>query len=176
MSGARRALYVGRFQPFHLGHLEAVRYILSREPEIIIVVGSAQYSHSLDNPFTTGERVTMIRLALDEAGINPSRYFIIPVPDLHMHMTWVAYVVNYVPRFDVVYTNEPVTHRLFLESGYRVESIPYFRREVYSATEIRRRILCGESWEELVPRSVARFIKEIGGEQRLRDLAKTDKV
>ncbi|MEM3816353.1 MAG: adenylyltransferase/cytidyltransferase family protein, partial [Candidatus Bathyarchaeia archaeon] len=34
-----RALYVGRFQPFHLGHLEAVRYILNNAAELVIVVG-----------------------------------------------------------------------------------------------------------------------------------------
>ncbi|MEM2915309.1 MAG: adenylyltransferase/cytidyltransferase family protein, partial [Candidatus Bathyarchaeia archaeon] len=60
-----RALYVGRFQPFHLGHLEAVKYMLRNSKEVIIVIGSAQESHTLTNPFTAGERVYMIRLALD---------------------------------------------------------------------------------------------------------------
>ncbi|MBS7649487.1 adenylyltransferase/cytidyltransferase family protein, partial [Candidatus Bathyarchaeota archaeon] len=70
-----RALYVGRFQPFHLGHLEAAKYILQNAREIIIVVGSAQESHTLENPFTAGERVYMIRLALNEANIDPGRYY-----------------------------------------------------------------------------------------------------
>ena len=171
-----RALYVGRFQPFHLGHLKAIQHILGKASEVIIVVGSAQYSHTLNNPFTTGERVMMIRLALSEAGIDPSRYYIIPVPDVHMHMLWVSQVVGYAPKFDVVYTNEPLTSRLFLESGFKVKPVPFHKREIYSATEIRRRILNEENWEELVPESVARFIKEIDGVKRLRDLAKTDKV
>jgi nicotinamide mononucleotide adenylyltransferase len=34
----------------------------------------------------------------------------------------------------------------------------------------------GEDWEELVPKSVAAFIKEIDGINRLQDLNKTDKV
>ncbi|RLF01945.1 MAG: nicotinamide-nucleotide adenylyltransferase, partial [Thermoprotei archaeon] len=55
-----RGLFVGRFQPFHLGHLKALRWILEREDEVIICIGSAQYSHSLRNPFTVGERVEMI--------------------------------------------------------------------------------------------------------------------
>ncbi|MEM2501017.1 MAG: nicotinate-nucleotide adenylyltransferase, partial [Candidatus Bathyarchaeia archaeon] len=87
-----------------------------------------------------------------------------------------SHVCSYTPKFDVVYSNEPLTRRLFIESGFRVESIPFFRREIYSATEIRRRILSDANWEELLPRSVAAYIREIGGIERLKDLAKTDKV
>jgi len=90
---------------------------------------------------------------------------------------WVAQVVGYTPRFEVVYSNEPLTRRLFLEDGrFQVKSVPFYEREIFSATEIRKRILRGENWKELVPESVARFIEEIGGVRRLRDLTKTDKV
>ncbi|MEM2631015.1 MAG: nicotinamide-nucleotide adenylyltransferase [Candidatus Bathyarchaeia archaeon] len=172
----RRGLFVGRFQPFHLGHLNVVKEILKEVDELIIVVGSAQYSHRVDNPFTTGERLLMIRKALDEAGIDYRRVWVLPVPDVHIHMVWVSTVEGYTPRFDVVYSNEPLTRRLFIEAGYEVKSIRYHKREVYSATEIRERMLKGENWEELVPKSVAEFIKEIGGVERLRDLFKSDKV
>lgn len=171
-----RALYVGRFQPFHLGHLEAVKHILRNAEEIIIVVGSAQESHTLDNPFTAGERAYMIRIALNEAGIDPAKYYIIPVIDLDVHGIWVSHVCSYVPKFDVVYSNEPLTRRLFIESGFKVEPIPFFKRNVCSATEIRRRMLANANWEELLPKSVVNFIKEIKGIERLKDLAKTDKV
>ena len=171
-----RALYVGRFQPFHLGHLEAVKHILNESDEVVIVIGSAQHSHTLENPFTAGERATMIRLALDEAGIDPGRYYIIPVTDLDVHGIWVSHVVSLVPKFDVVYTNEPLTRRLFLECGFEVRPIPFYKRELCSATEIRRRMLAGRSWEELLPGSVVEFIREINGVERLRDLAKTDEV
>jgi len=171
-----RALYVGRFQPFHLGHLEAVKYILSNSREIIIVIGSAQESHTLENPFTAGERVYMIKIALSEINVDPGRYYIIPVIDLDVHSLWVSHVCSHVPKFDVVYSNEPLTRRLFIEGGFRVESIPFFKRELCSATEIRRRMLVGLNWEELVPKSVAAYIKEINGIERLKDLAKTDKA
>jgi len=48
----KRGLFVGRFQPFHLGHLGVVKDILNEVDELVIVVGSAQYSHRIDNPFT----------------------------------------------------------------------------------------------------------------------------
>ncbi|MBS7640151.1 MAG: nicotinamide-nucleotide adenylyltransferase [Candidatus Bathyarchaeia archaeon] len=171
-----RALYVGRFQPFHLGHLEAIKYILSKANEIIIVVGSSQESHTLENPFTAGERIYMIKLALNEVGIDPSKYYIIPVADLDIHSLWVSHVCSQVPKFDVVYSNEPLTRRLFIESGFRVESIPFYKRDICSATEIRRRMLLDQNWEELLPKSVASFIKEIKGVERLKDLTKSDKI
>lgn len=171
-----RALYVGRFQPFHLGHLEAIKYILSAANEIIIAVGSSQESHTLENPFTAGERIYMIRLALDEEKIDPRRYYIIPVADVYIHSLWVSHVCSQVPKFDVVYSNEPLTRRLFIESGFKVESIPFYKREICSATEIRRRMLLDLNWEELLPKSVAAYIKEINGVERLKDLAKTDKI
>ena len=172
----QRALYIGRFQPFHLGHLEAIRYMLSKSKEIVIVIGSAQDSHTMDNPFTAGERVQMIRLALNEASFDPSRYYIIPVTDLEIHGIWVSHLCSYVPEFDVVYSNEPLTKRLFMESDFRVKSIPFFRRKECSATEIRRRMLSGEDWQKLLPKSVVKFISQINGVERLNDLTKTDKA
>jgi len=172
----KRGIFVGRFQPPHKGHLGAIKNILEKVDELVIIVGSSQYSHRLDNPFTTGERITMIRKALEEEGIQSSRYWVIPVPDVHLHMLWVSQVVSYSPKFGVVYTNEPLTRRLFIEAGFKVEPVAFIERKVYSATEIRKRMLNGENWEELVPKSVARFIKEIDGVARLRDLTKTDVV
>lgn len=172
----KRGIFVGRYQPFHKGHLEAIKKIVDVVDELIIVVGSSQYSHRVDNPFTAGERVTMIRRALIEEGIQLRRIWIIPVPDVHQHMLWVSQIVGYCPKFDIVYANEPLTRRLFLEAGFRVEQVPPIRREVYLATEIRKRILAGKEWEDLVPSSVAKFIKEIEGDARLRDLNKTDTV
>jgi len=172
----KRGIFVGRFQPPHKGHLGAIKNILKKIHELIIIVGSSQYSHRLNNPFTTGERITMVRKALEEEGIQPSRYWIIPVPDVHLHMLWVSQIIGYTPKFEVVYTNEPLTRRLLIEAGFRVESVPFIKRKIYSASEIRNRMLNGENWEELVPKSVECFIKEIDGVARLRDLIRTDVV
>ncbi len=172
----KRGVFVGRFQPFHKGHLEAVKDILREVDELVIVVGSSQYSHKLENPFTAGERITMIRKAIEDCGIQAPRYWIVPVPDANGQMVWVAQVVGYSPKFDVVYSNEPLTRRLFVEAGFKVKPVAFHRRKVYSATEIRKRMLSEKDWEELVPKSVADFIKEIGGIERLRDLTITDAI
>ena len=171
-----RGLYVGRFQPFHLGHLEAIQRVLKEADEAVIVIGSAQYSHNTNNPFTAGERLVMIRRALKEADVDYSRVWGVPVPDVHLHMLWVAALEGYTPPFNVVYSNEPLTRRLFMEAGYKVKSIRFYDRKEYNSTLVREKMLQGDSWTSLVPESVAEFITEIDGVNRLRDLNRTDKV
>jgi len=172
----KRALFVGRFQPFHYGHLHAIEAILEEADELLIVVGSAQMSHEPDNPFTAGERLEMIKNALDAAGIDRDLYMLIPIPDAPAHRVWVSQVESQAPRFDVVYTNQPLTRRLLVEAGYEVRRIELHERERYEASEIRHRILKDEDWRDLVPPEVYDFVKAIGGEERIQDLAKSDTV
>ncbi len=171
-----RGLYVGRFQPFHLGHLDTIKYALKQVDELVIVIGSAQYSHNTTNPFTAGERLVMVRQALREAGVANSNLWIVPVPDVHLHMLWVSAVEGYTPKFKAVFSNEPLTKRLFMEAGYEIRTIPLFERKVYNSTYVRERMVKDDSWKELVPKSVTDFILEIDGVDRLRDLARTDQV
>ena len=170
----KRGIFVGRFQPIHKGHIGAIKNILKTVDELIIIVGSSQHSHTLINPFTTGERITMIKRAMKEVSIPLTKCWVIPVPDVHIHMLWVSQIVGYSPKFDIVYTNESLTRRLFIEAGFEVEPIPFIERNFYSASKIRDRILNGRNWEELVPKSVAHFIKKINGVARLQDLTKKD--
>jgi len=171
-----RAVFVGRFQPFHFGHLHAIRTILQEVDELILVVGSAQMSHEPNNPFTAGERIEMIQSALDVAAIDRMEYLIIPLPDAPAHRVWVSQVESQIPRFDVVYSNQSLTRRLLIEAGYEVRGIKMFERGKYEATEIRKRILKGEDWSDLVPSEVYQIVQDIDGENRIRDLAKTDSV
>ncbi len=170
-----RGLYVGRFQPFHIGHLDAIKTVLKEVDELVIVIGSAQYSHRHTNPFTAGERLVMIRSALTEAGIPDSKVWVVPVPDVHLHMLWVSAVEGYTPHFKLVYTNEPLTRRLFNEAGYEVRGIQLFERQMYMSTNVREKMLHGDDWVKLVPPSVADFIEKIDGVSRIRDLAKNDR-
>ena len=171
-----RALFVGRFQPFHYGHLYAIQKILEQADELIIVVGSAQMSHEPDNPFTAGERIEMIQAALTDANINRDRYVLIPIADAPSHRTWVSYVESQTPRFNIVFSNQSLTKRLLIEAGYDVQGIPLHSRSNFQATEIRRRILKQEDWRDLVPDSVYRIVKEIEGDIRIRDLHETDVI
>jgi len=168
-----RGIIIGRFQPFHKGHLEVIKKIAEEVDEIIIGIGSAQKSHTLDNPFTAGERILMITQSLKDYNLT---YYPIPIKDIEFNSIWVSYVESLTPPFDVVYSGNPLVRVLFEERGYKVKKPKMFNRREYSGTEIRRRMLNGEEWEHLVPEAVVDVIKEIKGVERLRKLAQTDKI
>lgn len=162
------SLIIGRFQPLHKGHMDVIRKVASVSRKTTIGIGSAQYSHTEQNPFTAGERYRMIAETLVEEGF--SDFYIVPVEDLNRYSLWVAQVVSMCPGFSIVYSNNPYTRRLFSEAGFEVRDSPLYNRNIYSGTEVRKRILEGEDWESLVPPAVARVIKEIDGVGRIRQL------
>jgi len=166
----RRGLFVGRFQPVHKGHIKALEFVFSQVDEVVIGIGSAQASHTLKNPFTTSERMEMLIRALDEAGLD-KRYYLIPLPDINFNAIWATYVVSMIPRFDVVFTGNSLVAQLFREKGYEVVVQPMFRKDILSATEIRKRMIEGEPCEELVPESVVEYIRDIKGVERIKMLA-----
>jgi nicotinamide-nucleotide adenylyltransferase len=169
----RRGLYLGRFQPYHLGHHQVLRQIAQEVDEIIIGIGSAQKSHEIENPFTAGERVLMVSSALDEFDI---KHYVIPIEDIQRNSLWVSHVKSMVPPFEIAYTNNPLVIELLSEAGIEVKQSPLFKRNHYSGTEIRRRMLKDEKWEHFVPENVVEIIREIDGVNRMKTVAKSDHV
>jgi nicotinamide-nucleotide adenylyltransferase len=167
----KRGFYIGRFQPYHNGHQSVLEHIADEVDEIIIGVGSAQLSHQVDNPFTAGERVLMITRSL-----APLRcpFYVIPIEDIQRNALWVAHVRSMTPPFDLCYSSNPLVVQLFKEAGVRVQLPAMYERDTHSGTEIRRRMLKGERWENLVPPAVIQVIKEIDGTERLAQIARDD--
>ena len=165
MKDKRRALFLGRFQPFHRGHLHRVQEILREYEWVVLGVGSAQASYTSENPFTAAERFHMIEIAMEETGI--ANYSIIPLEDLRVHHLWVAHVRSQVPAFEVVFTNDPLSARLFRDHGVIVKQLPLWNRTECSGTEVRRRLKSREDWKALVPPGVGSFIEQVDGVGRL---------
>lgn len=168
-----RGLFVGRFQPFHNGHADAVRRLAAQHDELIIGIGSANVSHTIANPFTAGERTEMIRAALREARVGNA--VVVPIPDVGRNALWVSHVASLVPRFSVVHTNNPLPARLFSEAGYKVAPVPFFDRATFEGTRIRGLIAKdAKEWRGLVPAGVAKVILEVDGVARVRELSNPD--
>jgi len=168
-----KGLFVGRFQPFHLGHLKAIKWILERCENVTIVIGSSQESFTKRNPFTFEERKEMIKRSLEKESVKEERYEIIGVPDVFNCERWVKSILNKA-KFDVVFTRSLWVKQCFDLFEIPVKEHPMFGR--YSARKIRRMMEEDKDWEELVPRTVSKSVKEIRGIERLRHLAKTDKI
>jgi len=166
-----RGLLVGRFQPFHNGHLAVVQGVRAAHPDetLILGVGSAQASHTWDNPFTAGERAEMIERALAAASVDG--WTVVPLVDIDRHALWVAHVASLVPPFERVHTNNPLTRLLFERAGYVVESPPLVDRERFEGARIRSLIAAGATPRELLPPTVGTYLDAIDGWARLRLLA-----
>ncbi|MDY6764423.1 MAG: nicotinamide-nucleotide adenylyltransferase, partial [Halobacteria archaeon] len=162
-----RGFYVGRFQPFHLGHYNVIQDIEKEVDEIVVAIGSAQESHTIDNPFTAGERISMITKSLEAV---ESTTYVIPIEDMNRNSLWVGHIESMCPPFDVAYANNPLVIRLFQEEGIEVRKNHLFERDKYSGTKIRERMLEGKDWRHLVPDPVADVIDEINGVKRLRQI------
>jgi len=158
------ALYIGRFQPFHLGHLDAIKQILRKEKSIIIAIGSAQYSHTPENPFTADERRQMIKAALKEAKIPASKYKIFPVPNIESFPKWPKHVDKTLPPYGTVYTGSKIVKNLYKKYGcHEIKPIKFNLK--INATLIREKIRKNKNWRELIPASVAKLIEKFGVER-----------
>jgi nicotinamide-nucleotide adenylyltransferase len=163
-----RGLLIGRFQPFHRGHLAVVRAIRTDRAEapLLLGIGSAEESFTWENPFTAGERIEMIQRALDEAHV--ARVEVVPVADIRRHALWVRYLEGLLPAFDRVYTNNPLTQLLFERAGYDVVRPRLVDRRRFEGVRVRERLAAGRGWRDLVPPSVGRYLDTIEAPARLR--------
>jgi len=170
-----RGMIVGRFQPFHKGHLNAINYILSEVDDLIVIIAASQQSHQPSNPFTAGERYDMIHDALVDELSDITRVIIIPANDIQDNGLWVAHLTRLVPKFDVVYTNNPHTSYLFEQAGKEVRNPPLFERKGFSAQHIRQLLVEGKkNWKQFLPKAVVKKIMEIDGINRIQIINSTD--
>lgn len=160
-------LIVGRFQPLHNGHMKLIEHASQEVDWLIIGVGSSQESHTWENPFSAAERKLMIKKSIKVF----NRYELFELPDVNNDLIWVSHVKRILPEFNVVYANSEREIRLFREAGFEVVSTPFFSRDLYSGTEIRRRIAMDESWERLVPQGTIDVIREVDGVRRIKELS-----
>jgi nicotinamide-nucleotide adenylyltransferase len=173
--GIHRAVVIGRFQPFHNGHLLLTKQILRECNEAIIVVGSAQRNYTIANPFTAGERILMIRKSLIEGGVDVSKTIIIPLIDIEDNAIWFPMLISMLPPFDIIYSGNQLV--ISLASSYlEVRSPKFVRKKHYNGSYIRHRILSGLKWSNLVSKSVFDTIGSIDGINRIRKIGKHENL
>jgi len=167
--GTTRGFLIGRFQPFHNGHVQIVERIATEVDELVVGIGSAGDSHSVRNPFTAGERIMMITKTLEATEMVT---YTVPIEDLNRNSVWVSHVRSMSPRFDVAYSNNPLVIRLFTEAGVEVRQTPMYNRDDLKGSEIRDLMIEGGNWEEYLPEPVVEVVEEVNGIDRLRTVSR----
>jgi nicotinamide-nucleotide adenylyltransferase len=165
------SIYPGRFQPFHLGHLKAINYILNQEKELIIVIENAMESFTVANPFTAGERIDMIWNTLRDENIDLSKILLVPIANIENNALWVKYLKTLLPEFERCYSNNSLVKLLMEEAGVLVQEIPFLKRDLYQGTAIRAKILNNEPWQELVPEYVYKMIIDKALDKRIKKVS-----
>ncbi|MBA0908680.1 MAG: nicotinamide-nucleotide adenylyltransferase [Nitrosarchaeum sp.] len=161
-------LLIGRFQPFHLGHLNALHFALSKVDKLWIGLGSSNKPIEKNNPFSAEERKQMILSSTDES--IQQRIQIYFIPDLENHIKWIELIDTIVPKFDTIFTNDELTKHLYSKRDVCVESIPFFKRDILSGTNIRNIIFNNEKWEDLIPQGTRIFLNTLNLKDRLKIL------
>ncbi len=161
-------LLIGRFQPFHLGHLEALRFAFSKVDKLWVGLGSSNKSPEKNNPFSAEERKEMILSSIDDSMKEKiSIYFI---PDLDNHVKWIEKIDTIVPKFDIIFSNDELTNHLYSKRNIQVVSIPFLKRNELSGTNIRDLIIRDQNWNLLVPKGTENFLVNNNAKERLKNL------
>ena len=161
-------LLIGRFQPFHLGHLDALHFALSKVDKLWIGLGSSNKLPEKNNPFSAEERKQMILNSIDDSIKNKIEIYFIP--DFENHQKWVEHIDTIVPEFDIIFTNDEMTEYLYSKRGKKVFTIPFTKRDILSGTNIRDLIISDQTWENFVPDGTKKYLNQINAKQRLKNL------
>lgn len=159
-------LLIGRFQPFHLGHLEAILFGLSQVQNLWIGMGSSNRSNEMKNPFTADERKEMILSSIDKKTAEKIKIYYIP--DVADHSKWTQEIDSIIPKYDVVFSNDEFTQTLFQKRGIKVIPVTLKQRESLSGTNIRSKIANNQDWKDLVPEGTRNVLLKINAKDRLR--------
>ncbi|HEX5673579.1 MAG TPA: nicotinamide-nucleotide adenylyltransferase [Nitrososphaeraceae archaeon] len=170
-------LMIGRFQPFHNGHLKLAHQILNECEELIIAVGSSQFNFTFLNPFTAGERIYFIHSSLVESKFELSRVYILPILNLENNAIWVQHLKSMLPKFDSIYSGNKFVQELLTHSSenFKVHTPKFYNKNECNGTNIRMNIVMNKKWRDFVPSAVCKIILEIGGVQRIKVLFETQK-
>ena len=161
-------LLVGRFQPFHLGHLDAVLFGLSRTENLFIGVGSSNKFNEKKNPFSAEERKEMIISSIESSMLGRVKIF--EIPDVDNHEKWTFEIDQIMPKYDVVFTNDEFTKTLFKKRQINVIPVVLKEREKFSGTNIRQLIADDKNWQDLVPHGTRKVLDKLNAKERLKNL------
>lgn len=166
------AVFIGRFQPFHIGHLYVFEQALKSAQQLLVLVGSSGGARTLRNPFTFAERVAMIHAALPNEWCD--RVILKPLPDFtYNDAAWVKSVTQIVsetvanPKHSVAlvgHDKDETTYYLKLFPNWSY--IEVGNLDGINATAVRKRYftddLPAQFDSEILPPPTVKWLREFG--------------
>lgn len=157
-------LVVGRWQPFHLGHLELVRQA-AKFGEVTIVIGSSNKKNTRENPLSFAERKRLIESCLKAERLKAK---IIPQRDIGDNEKWVREIERKCRKVGLVISGNDLCRKIFREHGYLVMKPKFLKKYFYKGSAIREKIVAGKNWEKFLHPVVCRMLKQMKFEKRVK--------
>lgn len=178
-------VFIGRFQPFHLGHKDVVMQALKAAKEVIVVVGSSGKPSSTKNPWSFDERTKMIMDGLDLHGDDYGRVRIAPLYDqTYNDQKWAGSVQAIVD--DHLRTTGLTDPKIGIighakdASSYYLKMFPQWKlvehemNDVINATDLRALLFDKKNLkylQGLLPVATYRYIQEFASTDQFKKLA-----
>ncbi len=172
-------MFVGRFQPFTLGHAKVVEHLHSQNglPTVIFLVKAKtkKKEDSFKRPFDENDQVKMIKSAMKEYPIE--NVFVVDTAAIDKMFNQLR------PKYEPVLwgtgsdrmktygfqvNNDKYRKELGVDSDFRLEEIPRTDDNI-SATKVRNALLDGDEklFRKMTPKSLHKMYKEL--KQKLED-------
>ena len=129
-SGKNVAVVIGRFSPFHNGHLHVVETAAAENDYLVIVFGSARQARTFKSPWSDNNRVAMINQCFTERFGDKVQIRFAGVQDHYNDYHWEKDVVNKVIAAASLQPGDNVT--LY---GYEKDTSSYYLRMFQQAYE-----------------------------------------
>lgn len=121
-------VYIGRFEPFHDGHMTTLRQAVEVGNEVIIVIGSANAARNPKNPWTAKERQDMIVESAIAEGIDVSKLSFIHAEDRRYKETkWISFIDGTVS--DIIRSKTRKNDVSVALIGHEKDSSSYYLRQ-----------------------------------------------
>ncbi len=152
-------LVIGRFQPFHKGHLYLIKKAINHADKIIIAIGSSNKKDG-DNPLSYKIRTDMLRKMIEHEHLEDKVLKIVPSPDDTSDEAWLKLLFKHTGKFDIEIGNNDWTNDILEANGIKVLRIPYYKRDIYQGIFIRNLFKEGKNWQTRVPYYLVKFVEK----------------
>lgn len=157
MQKYKTGFLVGRFQPFHKGHLRLIKESFQYVESVIIGIGSVGINDQ-DNFLTYENRQKILNLIIEKEGWRDKVKKTVPLIDFHNDEKWLKNCLDLSGKLDVVIGNNEWTNRIFEKAGYPILRLGFYKRYLYEGVKIRKLIKSGKSWENRVPEYIVKTL------------------
>ena len=156
----KKAVFVGRFQPLHNGHVNAIKNIVEQDDidHLHIIIGSADKKDTDNNPLSFETRKEIISDTLKHL-IETGKISVTGLDDHINDDEWIQNLKHIVPDADITYSGNEWTRRC-MEPFCTVEEPDFLDKENLNGTNIRSRIKGKKEIRHLVPNKVFEHLKK----------------